>query len=343
MASVEELGLQLDSLINIDFVGRGLSQRLFEAATIYHGSSLTALAAGKLEEAVNPGDAVLILTGFRTPPLFIQETDGPLGAASLARAVDIALEGRPVIVTENEETSLGITIATCRGAGLSLIPIECLMEKEIRHAAAITAFTMKEEKALEEARSLIERIKPKAVISIEKCGKNRKGIYHNQGGMDVSNYHCKIEYLIEEASRRGILTIGIGDGGNEVGMGVIENTVRKYIDNGEKCICPCGAGIASVSKVDILVTANVSNWGGYAVAGLLAKLKERPHALHSQENEELMFQFSMMAGAIDGDQGVINKSADNMGIEVHKSILALIRQLLFHIEHPVASGVVISS
>jgi hypothetical protein len=34
-----------------------------------------------------------------------------------------------------------------------------------------------------------------------------------------------MDYLFEEAKRRGILTIGIGDLGNELGMGYIKEAI----------------------------------------------------------------------------------------------------------------------
>src|SRR5207247_6803218 len=67
-------------------------------------------------------------------------------------------------------------------------------------------------------------------------------------------------------------TIGIGDGGNEIGMGVVRARLRR--------LGPLATRIASVVGVDHLVVAGVSNWGGYGVVASLSRLAERD-LLHS--------------------------------------------------------------
>jgi hypothetical protein len=60
-----------------------------------------------------------------------------------------------------------------------------------------------------------------------------RGTYHNMFGQDYSEGRARIDYLVEEAGERRILTIGIGDGGNEIGMGAIAEAVRKHVPHGE--------------------------------------------------------------------------------------------------------------
>ena len=60
--------------------------------------------------------------------------------------------------------------------------------------------------------------------------------------------------------------MGIGDGGNEVGMGKVRQQVMQHIPNGEK--------IASSVCTDQLIAAGVSNWGAYALAAALYVLHE---------------------------------------------------------------------
>lgn len=50
---------------------------------------------------LNEGGRALLLTGFKTPPLNVQETDGPLGVASIARVLKIAFNITPIIVIED--------------------------------------------------------------------------------------------------------------------------------------------------------------------------------------------------------------------------------------------------
>jgi hypothetical protein len=64
--------------------------------------------------------------------------------------------------------------------------------------------------------------------------------------------------LISAAKDDRISTTSIGDGGNELGMGKVKNEVEKYVEHGEQIAC--------VVSCDYLITAGVSNWGGYAIA-----------------------------------------------------------------------------
>ena len=55
-----------------------------------------------------------------------------------------------------------------------------------------------------------------------------------------------------------ISTTSIGDGGNELGMGKVKEQVEKHVKHGKEIAC--------VVSCDYLITAGVSNWGGYALA-----------------------------------------------------------------------------
>jgi hypothetical protein len=46
----------------------------------------------------------------------------------------------------------------------------------------------------------------------------------------------KPKYRVEEARSRGILTVGIGDVGNGVGFGVIQDTVHTVMPAGTTCL-----------------------------------------------------------------------------------------------------------
>jgi len=337
MVSYETLGKWLDLLINIDYNGRGIIDKLYQAAYERMNMPLVYKAAKEIKESSNKGCIFLVMTGFRVPPLYIQEIDGPLGAASLARALSICLGGRPVVVTEPIKSSLHICKMALRGAGLNVIPFKKLINlRDIKYAASVIGFTLNEEKAQRDAKEILDELNPCAVIAIEKAGRNSKGVYHNMGGFDVSKYHAKVEFIFTEAQKRGILTVGIGDGGNEVGMGVIEDVVRKFVPYGNTCRCPCGGGIAATSKADVVVTAAAADWGGHAVSGMLSKICEKEIGVLSVEQLETMFTLVTSVGAIDGDKGTVERSSETLSIEVHKSVLLLIRQILFHSEYPVA-------
>src|SRR5690606_17304838 len=79
---------------------RNLTSELYAAARQLHGEPLTYLAAKALTERVKPRDVVLICTGFFDPPSMIDESDGPVGAVHLARALCVAFDATPVFLTE---------------------------------------------------------------------------------------------------------------------------------------------------------------------------------------------------------------------------------------------------
>src|SRR5207249_10522215 len=86
-------------------------------------------------------------------------------------------------------------------------------------------------------------------------------------------------------------TIGIGDGGNEIGMGVARAGLRR--------LGPLHARIASVVSVDHLVVAGVSNWGGYGVVAALSRLAGRDLP-HTPTLERHLVEACVAAGASDG-------------------------------------------
>ena len=65
-----------------------------------------------------------------------------------------------------------------------------------------------------------------------------------------------------------ISTVGIGDGGNEIGMGKVHQRVVDGVTNGRH--------IATRVSTDHLITSGVSSWGGSALVAALAILNQCP-------------------------------------------------------------------
>ena len=79
--------------------------------------------------------------------------------------------------------------------------------------------------------------------------------------VDITPHTARVDYLFES----GIPSVAIGDGGNEIGMGNLVEvipTVERLPKN------------PAVAKVDRLVIASVSNWGGYGLVAALSRLPE---------------------------------------------------------------------
>jgi hypothetical protein len=116
--SMEQTADAIDDLLTVDVGGRGVIGELSAAAYEYHERSPPMEAAERLFESVSPGDDVIIVTGFLCPPTAQQETDGPVGAASLARAIAVGLGAHPTIMAEQE--ALPMVEAAARAYGLNI-------------------------------------------------------------------------------------------------------------------------------------------------------------------------------------------------------------------------------
>ena len=107
------------------------------------------------------------------------------------------------------------------------------------------------------------------LLAIERAGRNKDGAYLSMRGCDVSEYITPIDTLFEEAQVNPLVTtIGIGDGGNELGMGKVNDEVRQHI--------PHGTEIGCVVASDCLIAAGVSNWAGHALAAGLYAVSSCP-------------------------------------------------------------------
>jgi len=324
---IENIGEGIDRLITLDLGARGVIYRLYEAARRLNNNCPLALtAAQRIIETVDAEDHVIITTGFILPPNYVQESDGPPGAIALARALNLAFKAKPIIITE--EKSKEILLQALKSAKMQNLTVEELAKKYAKQTVAVEDFPLELEKAEEKATEILEKYSPSLVISIEKPGRNRKGEYHTMKGLNISRFHAKIEPLIEKANKQGILTIGIGDGGNEVGMGNIKETVEKYVPYADVCQCPCKGGIAAESKVELLVTASVSNWGAYGIEACIEAITKKKGILHSPRLESRILKSLFEAGAVDGASCQNKPLVDGIPHQIHSSVISMLKILI---------------
>ena len=112
-----------------------------------------------------------------------------------------------------------------------------------------------------------------------------------------------------------VTTIGVGDGGNEIGMG----NVRARL----KGAAALAKRIASVVRVDHLVVAGVSNWGAYGIAAHLGRLAGRL-LLHTPDEERRIVGACVSAGACDGVTRRREATVDGLPLDVHAALVALL-------------------
>ncbi len=241
-------------------------KELWKTAVERQGSMIPAVRGEML--SISPRKA-LFTSGF---PVFGQrpETDGPPGIACLLNAFESA-ELTILVDTDFYKTF-----------------------KDLFHEMAKQGFTPYVEVAtLNEVGENYQ-----IAISIEKPGVNRAGIYHNMSGHNISALVDPIDYFLLELKERGTYTVGIGDGGNEAGMGLIEDVVRKHVPYGNVCRCPCRRGIASSVTFDRLIVAEVSNWGGLVLSMALGGKPSRLWRAY-----KACFKLMVKNGFVDGITG----------------------------------------
>ena len=111
------------------------------------------------------------------------------------------------------------------------------------------------------------------------------------------------------------VTIGVGDGGNEIGMG---NVRARFARGGA-----LAARIASVVRVDHLVVAGVSNWGAYGIVANLARFAARP-LLHTPDDERRLVAACVKAGACDGVTRRPEPTVDGLPLDTHAALIELL-------------------
>ena len=299
-----------------DLTTRNITKELYECARAKQKEPLSMLAARGLLDRVKPRDTVIICAGFFDPPSMITEGDGPIGAAHLGRAIAIALDATPVFLTE--VTNIPRMAELVRATGLDIVDFE--LARMTPFKAVIAPLPIDPKRAAVAAKELFDSAKPKAMVSIEKPAPSPAGTYHTGPGLDVSDVVGKVDIFVDEAKSRGVLTIGIGDGGNEVGMGMILKDVHEIV--------PTGKIMGTKVSADILVVAAIANWGAYAIEACLAAALHLPEALHPLAVEQRVADASSRAGLIDPTSGIAHGWVDGTPPICSESILELLRAMV---------------
>lgn len=323
----------IEQLVNIDYNNRAIDRLYTAARKLSDGPIIEKIANEILK--IPEGRFVFLSTGSVTRTWVtprIGETDGPLGTAVLAKRIREITGAIPVIVTEASLAEPISAVVQC--AGLSVVTVEQAIAAQNGAAqgktsiACVIPFTEEDAEGENNARRLMDEFDPAIVMCIEKAGFNEKKIYHNMRGHDYSPGRARVDYLVEEAKRRGVLTVGVGDGGNEIGMGAIIEAVREYVKYGAQCQCGCGMGMAASTATDILLTASVSNWGCYAICAALALKCEKTTWVHSAADETRLLNTAVQSGMVDGATGKAETTVDGFSLETNCALVDFIRTMV---------------
>jgi hypothetical protein len=314
----------IEALVNLDLTERGVISALHAAARRRFEGPLAHAAARRILEAVPAGGRVVFLTGFPEFPWIdrgVAETDGPVGAAVLARSLVKARDAIPAFPCERHFA--GAIEAALRGIGLAPVRSDA---GTVRAGDPVAVVEIVEGPL--DAHAWLDRHRPSLVVAIERPGRSATGTYHSMTGARVGHCLEDLESLFVAAGARGVLTVGIGDGGNEVGMGGLRDAVEAHVPRGAACGCGCGGGIAAQSEAAALVTAVLANLGASAVAASLALLTGRRAVLPSPELEMRSLAACAESGAVDGQHGECVDSADGLDDSAYAGVLEVIASVV---------------
>ena len=166
-----------------------------------------------------------------------------------------------------------------------------------------------------------------ALVAIERLSEP----YRNIRGLDLSDHKEPIDVLWPHVNgdscsnarrlagiKEDAVSIGIGDGGNEVGLGAIAQleAVKELSPGADSCALEVNGALR---RCDCPVVATVSNWGGSA-------LEAAAHVLFPVELDDLeagverrVLEAICAAGSVDGKYVELPLSVDGMAWEpVHR-------------------------
>lgn len=328
-----------EKLLSYDPAGRRVCRIACESPQF--GAEGAARAAASLAEHAAH---VAIVTGF---PILIDgrpvaETDGPPGALYLAAA----LSDRGVTVRLiTDEVGIPLISAGCEFLGfdrscVDVIPFEGNDPESYRRR-----FNRKNENTIAWIRSFLasefgQRLTH--LIAIERPGpsyttaalqmqqkyrravprdfhdtlpKTLRNICQSMRGELINAHVAKTHLLFEEVKKRSasVVTIGIGDGGNELGMGTISWRVFAAQDSSGLL-----GKVACRIPTDYTILAGISNLGAYALANLVllpngAGKAKPPWGIRTHRT--LLRTLVRRGGAVDGVTKAPTPSVDGLPLE----------------------------
>jgi hypothetical protein len=319
---IAAIDARLDKLVSLDVGGRGV-EHLFEAAFARQGGSLVGAAAEALL-SVPDGSTVFVTTGSVSRAWVsteIGENDGPAGAAAVIRALAIAKRVHCVLIAE--ETLLPGMKAILTSAGLTVLPFELaqIAAKDGSLAiASLLPFTTSDNDAKGQAKALLDQYLPALFFSTERVGRANDGVYYSMRAIDYGMGRSRIDILFEAAQERGIRTVAVGDGGNEIGMGSITEAVAQHVK--------FGGTIAAVTGSDVLVTAACSNWGCNAIVAAMAARQNDARLVHTPEMERQLLNRGVDIGLINSVQNIVDANVDGLPLETHVAFAEMLRTVV---------------
>ena len=237
---------------------------------------------------------VLIATGFYVQRAEAPETDGPPGALAMGRALR-ALGNRVVYVSDAYTAPLLADLAPSDTETIDFVIDD-------------------DSASIQLARDLLDRIAPTVLIATERCALTASGTYLNMRGQDISPFTARLDHLFTQHP----YSVGIGDGGNEIGMGNLASRIPQVATLPDD---------PAVTRTTHLVIASVANWGAYGVVAELSRLSGR-NLLPRVADESACIRRLVSLGAVDGVTGTADCTVDSFTLSENAAVLEHLNGLL---------------
>jgi len=308
----------IDRVMNIEMRGhgslpRGMKWSMYLMAREAAGMPLVLAAA--LEFDRSPC-RVLLASGAAVPHhMPVGENDGPIGTAVLARTLT-AIGHTVAVVTDPAAATAFRVLLQMLGVQAEVIEIglddQALQERLARDYDVFCA--------------------------IERLGGNPNGIIYGATGVSRAEHRANLDLLFNSARRLGKRTVGIGDGGNEIGFGKVhERLSREWPQYNYREVTPCGGGVYSVVETDVLLVANSSNMGAHAVTAGLALLRADLSLCHTAESELALAHVGVGLGLIDGGSGLLRPWCDGVPPSANAAVVEVMRTIVAQSLAPVGN------
>jgi len=282
---------------------------------VANASGGLATAARSLVDHASPN--VAILTGCfipkGEPPS--AETDGPVGAAMLAAGLSAL--GTPVRIVSDTNCTQAVMSAVQAlpnsSVGVGELPSDAVSFDDILWLSEIGS----------ELNGGTQGALLSHVIAIERLGPTSDRTIRSARGEERGAVSGQIHQLFENTDA---ITIAIGDGGNELGMGNIPHyLVKEDIDYGDLIHCRV--------RCDHLLVAGCSNWGALALLAGVAILdsggaQELYGLLDPGLHRKILRNVVCNGPAVDGLSGKQTFTVDGIPELVHEQVLEELRRLL---------------
>ena len=284
----------------------------------------------------------------------VQETDGIAGVIAIARAMGpnkciIGVEGDDNAECQSFEDSASYAVKRALDdlgeETTSFLPNKFANQHNKFQILSIP--TVRKLQAQKQdilfKQDILDKLGEYSILAIEKAGyslsdnDNENSIMSTNFNEGCKSYTMKARDITLDCAPadfmkclwdNAILRMAIGDGGNELGLGAVNDLTRQHIPQGNQIAC------MPEFSADLLLISGVSNWGGYAIGLGILSMGERKFHLKqrdviSEDSERVIAKTLRNLGVCDGVTGKFeHNTVDGISFEKHMILLQKLREIL---------------